>query len=81
MDFFKEIHDVNELKQYIEYFLKWSNLKFVDDITKDVMDNFVAHEMDKGNKVTAINSRIRGLRVFFRFCVDREYMDGFKYPL
>lgn len=48
MDFFKEIHDVNELKQYIEYFLKWSNLKFVDDITKDVMDNFVAHEMDKG---------------------------------
>ena len=75
------LRTIDYYQEDIEYFLKWSNLKFVDDITKDVMDNFVAHEMDKGNKVTAINSRIRGLRVFFRFCVDKEYMDGFKYPL
>ena len=65
----------------ISYFIRWAKFRFVHDITKDVLDDFVIHETDKGNKVTAINSRLRGLRVFFRFCSDKEYMEFFKYPL
>ena len=37
------LRTIDYYQEDIEYFLKWSNLKFVDDITKDVMDNFVAH--------------------------------------
>lgn len=41
----------------------------------------VLFEMEKGNRVTAINARIRGLRVFVHFCADKGYMDDFKYSL
>ena len=30
--------------------------------------------MEAGKKTSSLNTRIRGLRVFFSFCAEREYM-------
>ena len=35
----------------------------------------------KGNKMTAVNCRTRGLRVFLRFCAKREYMEAVTIPM
>jgi len=65
----------------LEYFQRITQLKYVNEITREVMDNFVDHEMNKGNRVSAINTRIRGLRVFFNYCAEYGFIHGFKYPL
>ena len=49
-------------------------MESVREVTREVMEDFIDHEMQKGNRITAINTRLRGLRVFFRFCQEREYM-------
>ena len=33
-----------------------------------------AQQLEQGKKVSSLNTRIRGLRVFFKFCAEREYM-------
>ena len=38
-------------------------------------------EIRKGNRITEINTRLRGIRVFINFCSEREYAEGFSYPL
>ena len=65
----------------LEYFQRISALTYTDEITVSTLEEFIGHEMDKGNSVSAINSRIRGLRVFIHFCADRDYLEDFKYPL
>lgn len=65
----------------LEYFQKVAALTYADEITAEGLERFIGHEMDKGNRVTAINSRIRGLRVFIRFCADRDYLEGFTVSL
>ena len=65
----------------LEYFQRISALTYTDEITVSTLEEFIGHEMDKGNSVSAINSRIRGLRVFIHFCADRNYLEDFKYPL
>lgn len=35
-------------------------------------ENFIVSELDAGKKITSLNSRIWGLRVFFKFCAERE---------
>lgn len=65
------------LKYYEEdlsYFRSKISVKYADEITQEVFEAFLLQELDAGKKVTSLNSRIRGLRVFFNFCVEREYM-------
>ena len=72
------------LKYYEEdlsYFRSKISVKYADEITQEVFESFLLQELDAGKKVTSLNSRIRGLRVFFNFCTEREYMEGFKFPL
>lgn len=64
-----------------KYFSDHVEAKYIDQVNRDVFEEFILQELDKGKKVTSLNSRIRGLRVFFRFCADREYMNGFKFAL
>ena len=52
-------------------------VKFVDEINQEMIDNFVGKEMDRGNKVTAINARLRALNVFLRYCFEQEYAEAF----
>lgn len=65
------------LKYYEEdltYFHNNVPVKYVDEITQAVFENFIADELEEGKKISSLNSRIRGLRVFFKFCAEREYM-------
>jgi integrase/recombinase XerD len=65
----------------LKYFQKVSPIQYVDEFTALVMEDFVDHEMTKGNSISAINTRIRGLRVFLNFCADREYIKKITFPL
>lgn len=65
----------------LTYFQRVMQVQTTGEICKELLENFVDHEMNKGNKITAINSRIRGLRVFFKFCADLGYCKPFKFPL
>ncbi len=49
-------------------------VKYVDEISQEVFENFIINELERGKKVSSLNTRIRGLRVFFKFCAEREYM-------
>ena len=49
-------------------------VQYVDEVSQDAFENFIVSELDAGKKITSLNSRIRGLRVFFKFCAEREYM-------
>ena len=48
-------------------------LKFVDEITQDALDAFVIQEMERKNRTTTINTRLRGIYAFLRFCFEQEY--------
>lgn len=65
---------VTYYEEDIHYFHMQTKARYVDEITQERFDDFIIGELDKGKKVTSLNSRIRGLRVFFSFCAEREYM-------
>lgn len=65
----------------IVYFQKQVPVKYIDLITKDIVEDFIMAELDAGKKVSSLNSRIRGLRVFFKFCAEREYMASMEIKL
>ena len=53
----------------IQYFLDTENeIKYVDEITPEVIEKFIGKLMDRGNKVTAIIARLRAVFVFLRYC-------------
>ena len=68
-------NDIKGIKQRDAYYDK--NMKFfldanpevkdVDEITQEVINNFISAQMDKGNRVTAINARLRAVNVFLRY--------------
>ena len=66
----------------IQYFLDTENeIKYVDEITPEVIERFIGKLMDRGNKVTAINARLRAVFVFLRYCFDQEYLEAFPISL
>lgn len=74
-------HTLEYYEENLNYVQRILKLTYADELTKEKVDELIDHELDKGNKVGAINTRIRGLRVFIHFCAEREYLDDFKYPL
>lgn len=66
------------LKYYEEdlnYFFSHIKVKYVDEIALEVYEAFLSGELEEGKKISSLNSRVRGLRVFFKFCAEREYME------
>ena len=61
-------------KEDLTYFHGKTGVRYVDEITQAVFDGFILNELEAGKKTTSLNTRIRGLRVFFTFCAEREYM-------
>ena len=59
----------------LRYFCKYISAKYLDEITQETLDNFILEELDKGKRTTTINTRLRGLRVFFKFCAERDYIE------
>lgn len=58
----------------LTYFHAKTPVKYIDEVTQEVFDDFILNELEAGKKTTSLNTRIRGLRVFFSFCAEREYM-------
>ena len=56
----------------LKYFHACVPVQYVDEVSQDAFENFIVLELDAGKKITSLNSRIRGLRVFFKFCAERE---------
>ena len=72
------------IKYYTEdcgYFMAHTDVEYIDEVNHDVMEDFIFQEIENGKKVSSLNTRIRGLRVFFNFCAERDYMNGFDFPL
>lgn len=72
------------IKYYTEdcnYFAERVDAEYIDEVNYEVMEDFIFQELEKGKKVSSLNSRIRGLRVFFNFCAERDYMNGFTFAL
>lgn len=65
----------------LRYFQRTTEVTYLDEINDKLYEDFILHEMDKGNKMTAVNCRTRGLRVFLRFCAKREYMEAVTIPM
>ena len=59
----------------LEYFFAHlEGIRYADEITREVFEDFLIKQVDAGKKATSLNTRIRGLRVFFKFCTEREYI-------
>ena len=67
-------HTIAYYKEDTDYFQAKTGVKYISDVTQEVFDEFILSEMDAGKKVSSLNTRTRGLRVFFKFCAEREYM-------
>ena len=65
---------INYYKEDLTYFHMKKPVTYADEITQNVFDDFILKELEAGKKITSLNTRIRGLRVFFSFCSEREYM-------
>ena len=61
-------------KENTKFFHATVPVKYIDEVTQELLEDFIVSELDAGKKVTSLNTRIRGLRVFFKFCAEREYM-------
>lgn len=57
------------------------HVKFVDEITPEVLDEFILAEMSRNNRITSINTRLRGVFAFLRFCFKQDYLDVFPLSL
>ena len=70
-------YTVKYYKENLQFFLdSMPQVKFVDEINQELIDQFVCMLMDKGNRVTAINARLRAAFVFLRYCFEQEYTKG-----
>lgn len=66
----------------VKFFLdSLPNVKYVDEINQDLIADFINMLMDKGNRVTAINARLRAAFVFLRYCFEQEYLEAFPLSL
>lgn len=67
-------------KENLQFFFdSMPQIKFVDEINQELIENFIGQLMDRGSRVTAINARLRAVFVFLRYCFEQEYMEP--YPL
>ncbi len=62
----------------LQFFLdSLPQIKYVDEINREVIEGFINSLMDRGNRVTAINARLRAVHVFLRYCFEQEYLEEF----
>ena len=75
-------HTYTYYKENLQFFIDSApQVKFVDEFNQEVIENFIAQLMDKGNRVTAINARLRAVFVFLRYCFEQEYKAIINYIL
>ena len=53
-------------KEDLTYFHGKSGVRYVDEITQEVFDDFIFNELEAGKKTSSLNTRIRGVGCSFR---------------
>lgn len=66
---------------HLKFFHKRVPVVYLDEITQEAFDDFVFAQLEEGKRTTTINSQLRGLRVFFKFCAERDYIEGISIKL
>ena len=56
----------------LESFERCLSTDCADEITRAVADEFVLHKGNRGSRVAAVNSRLRGSPTFYIFCAGRK---------
>ena len=57
----------------LQCFARSITAKMANEIDRQTVDDFVLHEMEKGNRITAINTRLKGIQVFIHCCAEKDY--------
>lgn len=52
--------------------------RFIHEITEEVIEDYIVFIKDSNISQTYVSTKIRQLRVFLYFCMEREYMKSFK---
>lgn len=60
--------------------LNRSGIYKVNDITPKDIRKFLIKKLEEGSSETYVNSHLRSIRAFFRYCVDEDYMEYDKNP-
>ena len=66
---------------HLKFFHKKVPVMYLDEITQEAFDDFIFAQLEEGKRTTTINSQLRGLRVFFKFCAERDYIEGISIKL
>lgn len=62
-------------KEVLGYFLKFKNAQYLHEYTNEDINNYILYMKEKNLKDTTINLRLRGIKTFFKFCYEKEYID------
>ncbi|MBW9322009.1 integrase [Enterococcus casseliflavus] len=67
------------LKLFFE-FLKKEQIYFIEDVTPKSIRKFMLMKLEEGCAETYVNSHLRSVRAYFRYCVDEDYIRYDKNP-
>ena len=75
-------YSIKYYEENVRFFLdSMPQVKYVEEVTQERINEFVCSLMDRGNRVTAINARLRAAFVFLRYCFEQEYAESFPLSL
>ena len=56
-------------------------IQTIEDFTEEKLETFILNEMDRGNKTASINTRLRGIFAFLRYCFECGYLERYNLSL
>ena len=64
----------------LDYFLESEpQIKYVDEIDQEVIEDYIGKMMERGNRVTAINTRLRAVFTFYIIALIRSIRKNFHF--
>ena len=57
------------------------DIQTIEDFTEEKLETFLLNEMDRGNKTASINTRLRGIFAFLRYCFECGYLERYNLSL
>jgi len=75
------IETQNYYKENCNLFNSLINVEYIDEVTRDIVEDFIFLEKQTIKKVTTINTKLRAIRAFLYFCMEREFIPYFKVKL
>ena len=70
----RTIQTNKERLKYLQDFLSHQHINMVEDITPELLDQYIASLYQRGLSAFTIAGRIQVIKTFFRWCVQRNYL-------